>query len=76
VFGFIITLAILWPPPLAERFNTPPVDEYTIKSPFIYPNEEACLQQAKEFLKYTHEGISHAKVAFDVTCFASGIGDV
>jgi len=42
MFGFIISLAILWPPPLAAHFHTPPVQEYTIQSNFSFKTEEDC----------------------------------
>ena len=76
MFGFIISLAILWPPPLAAHFNIPPVQQYTIQSNFSFKTEEACNQKATEFLGYVHEGLHIAKLAVNVDCYAEGVVDL
>lgn len=76
MFGFIISLAIIWPPPLAEHFNTPPVQEYTITSNFSFQNEEACRKEASEFLNHVHESTKIAQLAVSVDCYAVGVVDL
>ena len=73
MFGFIISLAILWPPPLAAHFHTPPVQEYTIQSNFSFKTEEDCHEKVTEFLDYVREATHMAKMAVNVNCYAEGV---
>ncbi len=73
MFGFIISLAILWPPPLAAHFNTPPVQEYTIQSNFSFKSEQACNEKAAEFLDYVHQSTQMAKLMVNVDCHIEGV---
>ena len=70
MFGFIITIAIFWPQPIAEHFNTPPVQEYTVTSNFSFKSEEACNKEAAEFLIYVKGGLPMAKLAAAIDCYA------
>jgi hypothetical protein len=76
MFGFIIAIAILWPPPIALHFNAPAVQEYTITSNFSFKSEAACNEEAAEFLQYVHESTKAAQLAVSVDCYAAGVVDL
>jgi hypothetical protein len=76
MFGFIISLSILWPPQLAMQFDTPPVQEYTIKSNFTFRDEGACQAKANEFLAYAHGGLPLAKMMVSINCYVEGVVDL
>ncbi len=76
MFGFIISLALLWPPPIAAHFDAPPVQQYIITSNFSFRTEEACNEKAGEFLDYVHQSTQMAKLMVNIDCHAEEVVDL